>query len=51
MKFLMDTIDSFIARNPRRPVYRPRVLNRVPETPIGFVSRSDPNFYFLCRKF
>jgi hypothetical protein len=51
MKFLMDTIDSFMPRNPRRPVYRPRVLNRVPETPIGFVPRSDPNFYFLCRKF
>ena len=51
MKFLMDTLDSFLARNPRRTVYRPRVGNRVPETPIGFVPRSDPNFYFLCRKF
>jgi hypothetical protein len=28
-----------------------RALSRVPETPIGFVPRSDPNFYFLARKF
>jgi hypothetical protein len=28
-----------------------RVLCRVPEPPMGFVPRSDPNFYFLARKF
>jgi len=28
-----------------------RALSRVPEMPIGFVPRSDPNFYFLARKF
>jgi hypothetical protein len=37
--------------HPRRPVYRPRVTSRTPEPPIGFVRRSDPNFYFLARKF
>jgi hypothetical protein len=36
---------------PRRPVYRPRVMARVSEPPLGFVLRSDPNFYFLARKF
>jgi hypothetical protein len=44
-------LDTLLARNPRRPIYKPRVLNRVPEPPIGFVRRSDPNFYFLSRKF
>jgi hypothetical protein len=44
-------LDNILARNPRRPIYRPRVINRIPEPPIGFVKRSDPNFYFLSRKF
>jgi hypothetical protein len=44
-------IDKFLVRNPRRPVYRPRMTCRIPELPLGFVSRSDPNFYFLARKF
>jgi hypothetical protein len=48
MKRIIDTI---LARSPRRPIYRPRVMYRVPEPPIGFVRRSDPNFYFLSRKF
>lgn len=48
MRRLLETI---LVRSPRRPVYRPRVMNRIPETPIGFVSRSDPNFFFLARKF
>lgn len=44
-------IESLFIRSPRRQIYRPRVVNRVPELPIGFVRRSDPNFYFLSRKF
>ncbi len=48
MRRLLDTI---LVRNPRRPVYRPREICRAPETPLGFVRRSDPNFFFLSRKF
>jgi hypothetical protein len=48
MRRLLETI---LARPQRRLVYRPRVMYRVPETPIGFVRRSDPNFFFLARKF
>ena len=48
MKQLLDT---FLTRGARRPIYRPRAMYRVPEPPIGFVLRSDPNFYFLSRKF
>jgi hypothetical protein len=48
MRRILDTI---LSRNPRRPIYKPRVMNRVPEPPIGFVRRSDPNFYFLRHKF
>lgn len=48
MRRILETI---LVRSPRRPVYRPRVMSRVPEAPIGFVPRSDPNFYFLSRKF
>ncbi len=48
MRRILETI---LVRNPRRPVYRPREISRVPETPLGFVPRSDPNFFFLSRKF
>ncbi|MDB5178079.1 MAG: hypothetical protein JWN01_22 [Patescibacteria group bacterium] len=48
MRRILDTI---LARNPRRPIYRPKATYRAPEPPIGFVPRSDPNFYFLSRKF
>lgn len=44
-------LESLLVRSPRRPVYRPRPISRVPEPPIGFVRRSDPNFFFLARKF
>lgn len=45
-------LESLMVRNSRRnSVYRPRVINRVPELPMGFVSRRDPNFFFLARKF
>jgi hypothetical protein len=45
-------IDSLLTGNKRRPTpYRPRVISRSPEPPLGFVRRSDPNFYFLARKF
>jgi hypothetical protein len=44
-------LDTLMSRSSRRPIYKPRVINRVPELPIGFVPRSDPNFYFLSRKF
>ncbi len=44
-------LESILVRHPRRPIYRPRVIYRIPEPPIGFVRRSDPNFYFLSRKF
>jgi hypothetical protein len=48
MRRILETI---LTRSPRRPIYKPRVVNRIPEPPIGFVRRSDPNFYFLSRKF
>jgi hypothetical protein len=44
-------LETLLVRSPRRPIYRPREINRAPEQPIGFVKRSDPNFYFLSRKF
>ncbi len=44
-------IETLFVRSSRRPVYRARVMSRVPQPPIGFVPRSDPNFYFLARKF
>ncbi len=48
MRRLIDTL----IHNRRRPTtYRPRPTTRTPELPIGFVRRSDPNFYFLARKF
>jgi hypothetical protein len=48
MRRLFDTLTG----NKRRPTtYRPRVISRSPEPPLGFVRRSDPNFYFLARKF
>ena len=47
MRRLLETILT----RPRRPIYRPRAMSRVPEPPLGFVRRSDPNFYFLHRKF
>jgi len=31
--------------------YRSGAWCRVPELPIGFVRRTDPNFFFLARKF
>lgn len=49
-RIIETTLDTILARQ-RRPIYRPRALSRVPELPIGFVPRSDPNFYFLSRKF
>ncbi|HVQ43420.1 MAG TPA: hypothetical protein VMT30_00415 [Candidatus Saccharimonadia bacterium] len=48
MRRLLEVI---LVRNPRRPVVRPRAMCRVPEPPIGFVRRSDPNFFFLARKY
>jgi hypothetical protein len=48
MRRLLETI---LVRSSRRPVYHPRIVCRVPDLPIGFVRRSDPNFYFLSRKF
>jgi hypothetical protein len=33
------------------PVYRGHTALRVPAPPPGFVRRSDPNFYFLARKY
>ncbi|HSX02792.1 MAG TPA: hypothetical protein VLI05_05775 [Candidatus Saccharimonadia bacterium] len=45
-------IDSWLHGGRRRPTtHQPRVVYRTPEPPIGFVRRSDPNFYFLARKF
>jgi hypothetical protein len=48
---MRQLFDTLLSRGSRRPIYKPRVINRVPEPPIGFVRRSDPNFYFLSRKF
>lgn len=44
-------LEMLVIKTQPRPVYRPRMTCRIPETPIGFVRRSDPNFYFLARKF
>jgi hypothetical protein len=49
MRRMLETI--LVRNNPRRPIYRPRIINRAPEPPLGFIPRSDPNFYFLSRKF
>ncbi len=51
MRRLLDSILSSGASRRRPTTYRPRGMNRTPELPIGFVRRSDPNFYFLARKF
>jgi len=48
MRRLLETI---LTRPVRRSIYRPKVVCRVPELPIGFVPRTDPNFFFLARKF
>jgi hypothetical protein len=32
-------------------VHTPKIAHRQPQLPPGFVRRSDPNFYFLARKF
>lgn len=48
----MKTLIRWLKLQPsRRPVYRARMTCRTPEPPIGFVRRSDPNFYFLARKY
>jgi hypothetical protein len=45
-------IDSLLKSRRHTPgVYQSRPICRVPEPPIGFVRRSDPNYYFLARKF
>jgi hypothetical protein len=50
MRRLLDSL--LIGQSRRRPAsYRPRIITRAPEPPLGFVRRSDPNFYFLARKF
>ncbi|HEX3081812.1 MAG TPA: hypothetical protein VHQ86_01020 [Candidatus Saccharimonadia bacterium] len=48
MKRILETI---LTRPVRRSTYRPRVITRTPELPMGFVRRTDPNFFFLARKF
>jgi hypothetical protein len=48
MKRIFETL---LPRTNRRSPIRPRAVSRVPELPLGFVSRTDPNFYFLSRKF
>ena len=45
-------IDSLLMKPRRQPAaYQRRVICRTPDLPMGFVSRSDPNYYFLARKF
>ncbi len=44
-------IDSLLKGRRPSGMYRPRISCRTPEPPIGFVRRSDPNYYFLARKF
>ncbi|HSX01603.1 MAG TPA: hypothetical protein VLF67_05160 [Candidatus Saccharimonas sp.] len=48
MRRLIDTLLG-VRRRPWVPYSR--AMYRVPEPPLGFVRRSDPNFYFLARKF
>jgi len=48
MKRLLAAI---LPRGSRQPAYRPRTICRAPQPPIGFVRRTDPNFFFLARKF
>jgi|GEM_PF-1325020 len=48
MKRLIDTL----IKGRRQPAaYRSRPSCRQPELPLGFVRRTDPNYYFLARKF
>jgi hypothetical protein len=49
MRRLLDSL--LTGQRRRRTSYQPRVITRAPEPPLGFVRRSDPNFYFLARKF
>ena len=49
MKRLIESF-GLKARQPR-PIYRAHVAMRMPMPPPGFVRRSDPNFYFLARKY
>jgi hypothetical protein len=50
MRHILETILTTKGRR-QPPTTQSRVLTRTPELPIGFVRRSDPNFYFLARKF
>ena len=48
----MRLIESLLQKDRRSMAsYRPKPIYRTPEPPLGFISRSDPNFYFLARKF
>ncbi len=44
-------IDSLLKGRRQPAAYRRRPVGRTPELPLGFVPRSDPNYYFLARKF
>jgi hypothetical protein len=51
VKQLLESI-LVTPRDRRQPTTtQSRVITRTPDLPAGFVRRSDPNFYFLARKF
>ena len=49
MKRILDSI--LLRPREQRAIYRNHAATRVPAPPPGFVRRSDPNFYFLARKY
>ncbi|MBW4062233.1 hypothetical protein HJC99_06710 [Candidatus Saccharibacteria bacterium] len=49
MKRIFDSI--LRSSRSQRPIYRNHAATRIAAPPPGFVRRSDPNFYFLARKY
>lgn len=49
---MIKQLANFIVRRPsKRYTYTAPQVRYAPEPPPGFVRRSDPNFYFLARKY
>jgi hypothetical protein len=48
---MIRLIQSLLGYREPQAMYRSPQARFAPEPPPGFVRRSDPNFYFLARKF
>jgi len=51
MNWLLRLLRGQVMRSGGNRQLRASHLNVQPQTPPGFIRRSDPNFYFLARKF